>query len=227
MNEIQRYLAEEIALDCGQGQISRPEALRRLRVMGVGAAVAAALLSACGSDDDAGAADRAVQSNTAVPADGNGAAASPDNPTGTPTPTTSAGEMPAAESPNTPTSEGNVIPMGSAMTDEPAATPPDPAAISTPDMALPTEAITFAGPRGQLQAAWSSAVAPRGAVLVIHENRGLNDHIRNVAGRFAAAVSPRSLSTYCRRKEAPPRSVTRPMPPPRWATRRRSVLSKT
>lgn len=50
-----------------------------------------------------------------------------------------------------------------------------------------TEAVTFAGPRGQLMAAWAPAAArPRGAVLVIHENRGLNDHIRNVAGRFAA-----------------------------------------
>ena len=51
-----------------------------------------------------------------------------------------------------------------------------------------TEAITFAGPRGQLMAAWAPAAGrPRGAVLVIHENRGLTDHIRNVAGRFAAS----------------------------------------
>jgi carboxymethylenebutenolidase len=51
-----------------------------------------------------------------------------------------------------------------------------------------TEAITFAGPRGQLMAAWAAATGDiRGAVLVIHENRGLNDHIRNVAGRFAAS----------------------------------------
>jgi carboxymethylenebutenolidase len=51
-----------------------------------------------------------------------------------------------------------------------------------------TEAITFAGPDGQLMAAWAPATGrPRGAVLVIHENRGLNDHIRNVTGRFAAS----------------------------------------
>jgi carboxymethylenebutenolidase len=51
-----------------------------------------------------------------------------------------------------------------------------------------TEAITFAGPRGTLMAAWAPAAGKaRGAVLVIHENRGLNDHIRNVAGRFAAS----------------------------------------
>jgi carboxymethylenebutenolidase len=51
-----------------------------------------------------------------------------------------------------------------------------------------TEAITFDGPRGRLMAAWAPAAdRPRGAVLVIHENRGLTDHIRSVAGRFAAS----------------------------------------
>jgi carboxymethylenebutenolidase len=53
--------------------------------------------------------------------------------------------------------------------------------------AVPTEAITFAGPRGRLMAAWAAAEKPRGGVLVIHENRGLTEHIRTVAGRFAAS----------------------------------------
>ncbi|HKO90088.1 MAG TPA: hypothetical protein VJU61_02985, partial [Polyangiaceae bacterium] len=63
MNEIQRYLAEEIALDCGQGHISRFEALRRLSVMGVSAAVALALLAACGSEDNAVAMDPMASSS--------------------------------------------------------------------------------------------------------------------------------------------------------------------
>ncbi len=50
-----------------------------------------------------------------------------------------------------------------------------------------TDAITFPGPNGTLMAAWARASKPRGGVLVIHENRGLNDHIRTVAGRFAAS----------------------------------------
>jgi carboxymethylenebutenolidase len=49
------------------------------------------------------------------------------------------------------------------------------------------ESITFAGPNGTLMAAWAAAARPRGGVLVIHENRGLNEHIRTVAGRFAAS----------------------------------------
>ncbi len=52
---------------------------------------------------------------------------------------------------------------------------------------LPTSAITFAGPRVQLQGAWAEAPDPRGSVLVVHENRGLTDHIRSVAGRLAAS----------------------------------------
>ncbi|WP_336204613.1 dienelactone hydrolase family protein [Nonomuraea sp. LPB2021202275-12-8] len=53
---------------------------------------------------------------------------------------------------------------------------------------LPTEAVTFAGPEGAtLQGAWAAAAEPKGAVLVIHENRGLTDHIRSVAGRLAAS----------------------------------------
>ena len=35
--------------------------------------------------------------------------------------------------------------------------------------------------------AWAAAARPRGGVLVIHENRGLNDSIRAIAGRLAAS----------------------------------------
>jgi carboxymethylenebutenolidase len=53
---------------------------------------------------------------------------------------------------------------------------------------VPTEAITFpSGRMNPLMGAWAPAAKPRGGLLVIHENRGLNDHIRSVAGRFAAA----------------------------------------
>jgi carboxymethylenebutenolidase len=51
--------------------------------------------------------------------------------------------------------------------------------------ALPTTPITWAGPKEQLQAAWAEAPNARGGVLVIHENKGLNDWVRSVAGRFA------------------------------------------
>ena len=71
----------------------------------------------------------------------------------------------------------------------PAAPPPGTPASLPPGMdgAVPTEAVTWAGPRGELQGAWAAAAEPRGAVLVIHENKGLNDWVRSVAGRLAGA----------------------------------------
>ena len=54
--------------------------------------------------------------------------------------------------------------------------------------ARPTNEIAFRGPAGrQLMGAWAAAARPRGGVLVIHENRGLNDSIRTIAGRLAAS----------------------------------------
>ena len=64
----------------------------------------------------------------------------------------------------------------------------DRGAASEEVTALQTREITFRGPRGRrLLGAWAAARRPRGGVLVIHENRGLNDSIRSVAGRLAAS----------------------------------------
>src|SRR5919106_2542261 len=66
--------------------------------------------------------------------------------------------------------------------DDDATLPPGGTGATTPTLPdeTPTEAITFAGPEGRmLQGAWGAAAEPRGGVLVIHENRGLNDHIRS------------------------------------------------
>lgn len=65
------------------------------------------------------------------------------------------------------------------QTDSPAA------AVDPNQGAVPAEEIAFEGPSGTLIAAYAAADDPRGAVLVIHENRGLKDHFRQVAGRLA------------------------------------------
>jgi carboxymethylenebutenolidase len=139
MNEFQRYLAEEVAVDHADGFISRREALRRLGLLGLGVTAASALLAGFARD----------------------AAGAPG----------SSGAAPA--SPASPAS-GEAAPV-------------------------PTRPITFRGPQGRtLKGAWAPARRARGGVLVIHENRGLNDHIRSVAGRFAAsgysALAPDLLS---------------------------------
>ncbi|MFZ1162842.1 dienelactone hydrolase family protein [Mycobacterium sp.] len=53
--------------------------------------------------------------------------------------------------------------------------------------ALPTEPIAWGSPRGELQGAWAQAHNARRGVLIIHENKGLNDWVRSVAERFAGA----------------------------------------
>lgn len=71
----------------------------------------------------------------------------------------------------------------------PSATPSQTATEASPTpTAVATESIEFKGPEGRtLQGAFASAATAKGSVLVIHENRGLTDHIRSVAGRLAAS----------------------------------------
>ena len=123
MTPLQRYIAEEIAVDHADGLLTRREALRRLGLIGLGVAAATSLLAACTNDP------------------------------GTTTASTASSEP-----------------------------SPPPGAVG----AVATESVTLPGPDGRtLQGAWAPADSPRGAVLVIHENKGLTDHIRSVAGRFA------------------------------------------
>jgi len=47
--------------------------------------------------------------------------------------------------------------------------------------------VRFAGPAGELRGAWAapSTGTPKGALLVVHENRGLTEHFYDLVGRFA------------------------------------------
>ncbi|KRE30049.1 dienelactone hydrolase [Mycobacterium sp. Soil538] len=134
MTPLQRYIAEEIATDHVDGLMSRREALRRLALLGVGAASASALIAACADT-------KQTDGSTSE----------------SPTPPPSASPSPATR-----------VPPGLAD-------------------ALPTAPVTWAGPAGQLQGAWAEAPDARGGILVIHENKGLTDWVRSVAGRLAGA----------------------------------------
>jgi carboxymethylenebutenolidase len=135
------YLVGEVAADFADGILTRRDALRRLGLLGLGAAAAATLLAACGDDgttsQDADAADAG---------DADAGAAAP----------------------------------GSASTEGPA-----PTTSAAPDTG--GEEIRFDGPNGELRAAYAAPAEPDGAVLVIHENRGLTPHFFDVVGRFATA----------------------------------------
>jgi carboxymethylenebutenolidase len=52
----------------------------------------------------------------------------------------------------------------------------------------PGEAVTFAGAQGrELRGSWAAPASPKGAVLIIHENRGLTDHFKALPTRLAAS----------------------------------------
>jgi carboxymethylenebutenolidase len=70
----------------------------------------------------------------------------------------------------------------------PSGAPPTPSSAPDYDVSAAlarSEAITFPGGTGTMSGAFAAAGSPRGAVLVVHENRGLTDHIKAVGGRLA------------------------------------------
>ncbi len=148
------YLAAEIVLDCSDGLFSRREGLRRLMLLGVSAPAAAAMLAACGSDDDA---ETATTVATTAPTTASAA-------------TTNAATATAATTPTTNAADSTAVPASAAGN---AGAPV-------------TEEITFPGPQGDVIGVLSTAPDPKGAVLVIHENRGLTPHIRSIPPRLAA-----------------------------------------
>lgn len=77
---------------------------------------------------------------------------------------------------------GQNRPSAPGATASPASSTTAPPGMAT---ALPTTPVRWAGPRGELLGSWAQAATPRGAALVIHENKGLNDWVRSVAGRLA------------------------------------------
>lgn len=75
---------------------------------------------------------------------------------------------------------GSTESQGTTSTPTTAAT--GPASTSPP---LPTENVTYQGNGITLQGVFARAASPRGAVLVIHENRGITDFVRDITGKLA------------------------------------------
>lgn len=74
-------------------------------------------------------------------------------------------------------------------------------AESSPTSAAPAATagtITFTSPSGETTAAYAAPASPKGAVLVVHENRGLTPHFPDLVSRLAtdgyAALAPDLLS---------------------------------
>ncbi|MDO1581131.1 dienelactone hydrolase family protein [Rhizobium oryzicola] len=75
------------------------------------------------------------------------------------------------------------------------------AIVAENDERVTGEMVTYPGASGEMKgylALPKTAAAPLGSVIVIHENRGLNDHLRDISRRLAvegfAALAPDFLS---------------------------------
>jgi carboxymethylenebutenolidase len=165
LNQMQWYLGEETVEDWQDGLISRRALLKRLIVICGGSAAAATVLAACGVP--ASAPPAALSTTTAAPTEA--ASAPTDEPTTAPT------EAPATTATTAVTS--TTATTGAAVL---SVTADDPA-IAVSDVTYDSETkITAYLARPAIEGAFPS-------VIVIHENRGLTEHIKDVARRLAKA----------------------------------------
>lgn len=176
LNQMQWYLGEETIEDYDDGLITRRVMLRRLIAICGGSVAAAALMSACGAPVNAPAAPAAPTTEPpAVPTTEPPAPANTAPPVAAVDPT-----MPAPPPAATNTAAAAATP----------AAPTTPGVLSVPADApgVKGEDVTF-----QSVVAMSGYLARPSAdgtypgVIVIHENRGLTDHIKDVARRLASA----------------------------------------
>jgi carboxymethylenebutenolidase len=157
MNEIQRYLAEEHYEDYSHGEITRRELFRRLTLILGTGGAAAAFFAACGGA-------------VAPPAPSTAAA------------TTAATALPSPSAAATSAVVPYATPPAQRTTDGVTVQPSDPrinAGNLNPKAADGAELIGyFARPR---------ADGHYPGILVVHENRGLTEHIKDVVRRVATA----------------------------------------
>ena len=81
--------------------------------------------------------------------------------------------------------EETTSPAGQATTTAPVATTAPPTTVRAVTTPVPHQDVTYPGPNGTMMGAYAPAAGARGAVVVVHENRGITDDIKAVAGRFA------------------------------------------
>ncbi len=167
MNLFQRYLVDEFAEDYSEGRMSRRQALKMISSITGSLVVANSILAACAPPPQE--APLTQPSATSQPA------ATTEPPRDTPpVETTPSQPMPTATSTEAATPPADVPAYGTVSPDDPA---------------IEAGQIEFPGDGAALQAylAQPRDAGPSPVILVCHENRGLTDHIRDVARRLAKA----------------------------------------
>lgn len=174
LNDRQEYIGREMIEEYRAGHISRRAMLKTISIV-CGAAGGSALLAACGDDEGAKMiADAAAGSPDAAMGSPDAAGGSPDAAMGSPdaaggSPDAGAGADAAGPGPD----------VGPGVLSVPANDPNIEAMRIEYDSVPAAKIIAYL--------ARPKAAGNYPGVVVIHENRGLNDHIRDVARRLAKA----------------------------------------
>ncbi len=179
MNDFQRYLAEEFAEDYQEGRLSRRDALKLIVSVTGSMLVADSLLAACSPVLQAG--TEAVDT--------------PPRADATVLPPTGATEALAMSTPTSfPTQAEPTLAQPTQAATEPAATPAASlqayGTVSPDDPQIQAGAVEFPAEDGtslQGYLARPAGDGPAPVILVCHENRGLTEHIQDVARRLAKA----------------------------------------
>ncbi|MBV9546687.1 MAG: dienelactone hydrolase family protein [Chloroflexi bacterium] len=163
MNELQAYMVHEYVADFKAGHLGRRDLVRRVLNITGGVGTTATLLLALGCSSSAGGGGSAAAATAVKPAAA---------PAASPGPSPSPGSSPSP----------SVLPSPSPL-------PHSPLAVAPNDPTIDGQDITFQGADGATIMAYQARMkGTNGAlplVLVCHQNRGLNEHIRDVVRRFA------------------------------------------
>jgi carboxymethylenebutenolidase len=183
MNDLQRYMLLEYVADYKAGYLLRRDLVRRVVNITGGVGSAATLLLALGCSAPAAPAPAPTSPSAATTAAPKPAAASPSASAAPVASRAAASASPAVKPAASPSSSAGVAPS-------PSASPVARSPISVPanDPSVDGQDITFPGVDGATimayQARPKGASGPMPLVLVCHQNRGLNEHIRDVARRY-------------------------------------------
>ncbi len=176
MTDLQQYLVDEFVEDYQEGHMSRRDALQRIAAVTGSLVLANTILAACGSPTPA------ITSTAGVPA---GTTAAVSATAATTAATTATGVPSAAATAGAATTPAATAAGGSPATAGPAAG----VRVSADDPALQAAMAQFPGQGATLigYLARPKGDGPFPIVLVCHENRGLTEHIKDVARRLAKA----------------------------------------
>lgn len=201
MDYLTRYLIEEEIEEYQHHQIPRREMVKRVLIItGSIPATASILLAAgCGTSPTATLAPTAARASAAASASAAPSVAASAAPSAAASavasPTRAASPSAAASVAASPTSVASppraASPVGSPTTGSPTTGSPvptrNPVTIQPTDPAIDAAAVQYSGPGGTMFGYLASPKAATKApgIIVIHENRGLLEHIKDVTRRYA------------------------------------------